>query len=47
MRIKLFAEKKSGFGKEDRFLYRKLEAKLVACDENVGPATYDSNEAFV
>lgn len=45
-RFRFFAENKAGFGREDRFLYKKLEQKLVACNENVGPSTYDQLDAF-
>ena len=44
--MRLFAEKKAGFGKEDRFQYRELAEKMVACGEMVGPATYDANESL-
>ena len=41
-----FAKLKRGFGKADRFLYVKQAYKQAACQENLGPASYDAMSNF-
>ena len=44
--MKEFASNKAGFGKADRFLYVKMARKLMACQDNVGPASYEHHDQF-
>ena len=40
------ARSRKGFGMADRFLYVRTEARLAACQPNLGPAEHDHHAAF-
>jgi hypothetical protein len=44
--IRRFARTGNGFGKTDRFLYKKLARKMMACQDNLSPANYSHHIAF-
>jgi len=45
-KIRRFSERKAGFGKTDRFLYKKLAFDLQACDEHLSPANYNHADQY-
>ena len=45
-KTQFFSNQKAGFGKADRFLYRKMQERNEGCGINLGPATYDQLDSF-
>jgi len=44
--MKMFSRRVNGFGSSDRFSYEIRERKLMACQKNLGPTSYNVTQSF-